>query len=525
MTSRAHWWRTAVFYEIYVRSFAASGQSAVGDLPGIIDHLDHLSELGVDALWLTPFYRSPMADHGYDVSDPRDVDPSYGTLDDLDRLVAQAHARNLRVVVDLVPNHVSVAHPWFVAALAAGPGSPERDRFIFRAGRGANGDEPPNNWPSTFGGSAWTRVADGEWYLHLFAPGQPDLNWRNPEIGEDTERTLRFWLARGVDGFRIDVAHGLFKAAGLPDLPPGPPPDVMADPAVPIPMWNQPEVHEVYRRWRSITDESDRDVVLIGEAWLGDPREQARYVRPDELHLVFNFRLLSADWVLPEMLAAIARSTAELQAVGAPSTWVLSNHDVVRHPTRYGGGAQGQARARAALLLMLALPGAVFLYQGEELGLEEVDLPDEALVDPIWEASGHTERGRDGARVPLPWSGTHPPYGFSASTQTWLPQPMDWADLTVAAQRERPGSMLAFYQQALSARPRTIDPDAAPLIESGDDWLLIAVAGEPGLRCLVNLGAAPMPVPPGEVLVSSADLAAGELPQDAAVWLAGDPTV
>jgi alpha-glucosidase len=513
------WWRTAVFYEIYVRSYADAGGSGVGDLRGIRAHLDHLADLGVDALWLTPFYPSPMADHGYDVADPRDVDPMFGTLADFDDLLAAAHDRGLRVTVDIVPNHYSSAHPWFVEALAARAGSPARERFVFRDGRGPDGAEPPNNWQSTFGGSAWTRVPDGQWYLHLFAPGQPDLNWCNPQVGDDMERTLRFWLDRGVDGFRIDVAHGLFKAAGLPDNPKGLEPDLMSESAEPTGMWNQPEVHDVYRRWRSVCDGYGHDPVLVGEVWIGDAAEQARYVRPGELHLVFNFRLLFSGWEPAEMAQAIERSTEELQSVGAASTWVLSNHDVVRHPTRYGGGEVGRRRARAALLLVLGLPGAAFLYQGEELGLEEVALPDDALTDPIWESSGHTERGRDGCRVPLPWSGDQPPYGFTTGDATWLPQPADWAPVTVSAQSGDDASMLVFYRQALVRRPTTVDV-AAPLTWNRRDRVLdITVAGSPGLRIVVNVGEEPVPLPDGDVVLASDALSDGMLPADAAVWL------
>jgi alpha-glucosidase len=518
--STSPWWRTAVFYEIYVRSYADSGATGVGDLRGIRDHLDHLVALGVDALWLTPFYPSPMADHGYDVSDPRDVDPMFGTLADFDDLLAAAHERGLRLTVDIVPNHYSSAHPWFVEALASAPGSAARERFVFRDGRGDDGAEPPTNWQSTFGGPAWTRVPDGQWYLHLFAPGQPDLNWRNPEVGDDMERTLRFWLDRGVDGFRIDVAHGLFKADGLPDNPAGLEPDLMSESAEPTGMWNQPEVHDVYRRWREICDGYDHEPMLVGEVWIGDAAEQARYVRPDELHLVFNFRLLFSGWKAAEMSEAIERSTEQLQAVGAASTWVLSNHDVVRHPTRYGGGETGRRRARAALLLILALPGAVFLYQGEELGLEEVTLPEEALQDPIWESSGHTERGRDGCRVPLPWSGGLPPYGFTTGGETWLPQPGDWAPLSVAAQQADDTSMLAFYRNALARRPATIDTSAPLTWNRRDDVLDISVAGSPGIRCVLNLGTSPVALPADiEVLLSSDAITDGRLPPDAAAWL------
>jgi alpha-glucosidase len=513
------WWRTAVFYEVYVRSFADAGGSGVGDLRGIHDRLDHLAALGVDALWLTPFYPSPMADHGYDVADPRDVDPMFGTLADFDDLLAAAHQRGLRLTVDIVPNHYSSAHPWFVEALASPPGSAARERFMFRDGRGAGGAEPPNNWQSTFGGPAWTRVPDGQWYLHLFAPEQPDLNWRNPEVGDDMERTLRFWLDRGVDGFRIDVAHGLYKAVDLPDNPAGLAPDLMSESAVPTGMWNQPEVHDVYHRWHAVCDSYAHSPVLVGEVWIGDATQQARYVRPGELHLVFNFRLLFSGWDSAGMRQAIESSTHELLAVGAASTWVLSNHDVVRHPTRYGGDVVGLRRARAALLLILALPGAAFIYQGEELGLEEVDLPDAALQDPIWERSGHTQRGRDGCRVPLPWSGEVPPYGFTTADRSWLPQPADWGPLTVQAQHDDADSMLGFYRSALARRPRTLDT-TAPLIWNRTDGVLdLTVAGAPGIRIVVNLGADPVALPAGDVLLASGPVTDGKLPTDTAVWL------
>jgi alpha-glucosidase len=515
-----HWWRDAVFYEIYVRSFADSTGDGVGDLRGILGHLDHLVGLGVDALWLTPFYASPMADHGYDVSDPRAVDPMFGTLADFDELLRAVHDRNLRLTVDIVPNHFSSAHPWFVEALAAAPGSAARDRFVFRDGRGRHGDEPPNNWLSNFGGIAWTRVPDGQWYLHLFAPGQPDLNWRNPEVGDDMVRTLRFWLDRGVDGFRIDVAHGLFKAEGLPDNPDGLMPDLMADVAPPMPMWNQPEVHGVYRRWRAVCDSYDQDPVLVGEVWLGDAAEQAKYVRPDELSLVFNFRLIFQPWDAIKMGDAIKRSTDELRMVGAASSWVMSNHDVIRHPTRFGGGELGLRRARAALLLILALPGAAFLYQGEELGLEEVELPDADLRDPIWVHSAHVLRGRDGCRVPLPWSGDVPPYGFTTGEQTWLPQPENWASRSVAAETGDAVSMLTLYRAALARRPRTLDLSAPLVVVTNETALDVTVAGNPGIRCIVNFGTEPLELPPGPVVISSTPIVGATLAGDSAAWLA-----
>ena len=407
--SDAPWWASAVFYQVYPRSFADGNGDGDGDLIGLRERLDHLVDLGVDAIWLSPFYTSPMADNGYDVADPCDVDPMFGTLADFDALLEAAHARGIRVTVDSVPNHFSDQHVWFQQALAAGPGSPERARFIFRPGKGAHGELPPNNWPSAFGGPAWTRVPDGEWYLHLFAPEQPDVDWTNPEVAAEFERIWRFWLDRGVDGFRIDVAHGMAKPAGLPDM------DLATLAAHEqreshMPMrddirWDHDDVHEVHRLLRRTLDSYDGDRMAVGEVWVEDDERLARYVRPDELNLAFNFELVVAPWGAESFRKAIESSLTSMSEVGAPCTWVLGNHDVDRPATRYGGGAAGVARARAALLVQLSLPGAAYIYNGEELGLQNVELPDEALLDPTWERSGRTDRGRDGERVPLPWSG------------------------------------------------------------------------------------------------------------------------
>ncbi|BDH56644.1 alpha-amylase family protein [Tsukamurella sp. PLM1] len=398
--------------------------------------------------------RSPMADHGYDVSDPRDIDPLFGSVADMDELIAQAHARRIRVTMDLVPNHTSDQHSWFQAALAAGPGSPERDRYIFREGRGPNGDEPPNNWPSIFGGPAWHRVTEadgtpGQWYLHIFAPEQPDLNWRNEEVFQDLAQTLRFWLNRGVDGFRIDVAHGMSKPDGLPDM------DLVNNQIMDNDendlRFNDPGVHAIHRRIRQVMDEFPGRVT-VGEIWVKDNDRFAEYIRPDELHLGFNFRLAEAEWDAREIREAIDNSLVSVESVNGIPTWTLSNHDVPREVTRFGGGEVGVARARAMILVELALPGTVFLYNGSELGLSNVDLPDEALQDPTWERSGHTERGRDGCRVPLPWQGTLPPYGFSTNAETWLPMPDDWKDLTAEAELEDLDSTLTLYRTAIELR-------------------------------------------------------------------------
>jgi alpha-glucosidase len=514
----ADWWRDAVFYQVYIRSFADGNGDGVGDLAGIRARLPHLAALGVDALWITPFYPSPMADHGYDVADPRDVEPVFGDLAEFDALLAEAHALGIRVTVDLVPNHTSDRHAWFQAALAAGPGSPERARYLFRDGRGPDGAEPPNNWPSVFGGPAWTRVADGQWYLHIFAPEQPDLDFTDPEVVADLETTMRFWLDRGVDGFRIDVAHGMAKPEGLPDMQPMEDTGLLDDHGPGDHRFDDDHVHDVHRRIRTVLDQYP-GTMAVGEVWVTDDDRLARYLRPDELQLAFNFTLLTADWDVDELRDAVVHSLATVAGTPAPACWVLSNHDRPRHVTRYGGGAQGTRRARAAALLQLALPGAAYLYNGDELGMPDVDLPDEALQDPIWERSGHTERGRDACRIPVPWSGTAPSYGFSPRAETWLPMPEGWESLTAAAQEDDPGSVLSLYRAALTLR-RTSPAFAG----EGLDWVpasdgCLAFRRPGGLVCLLNLSGAAVPLPEGRVLLASADTAGGVLPDDAAVWL------
>ncbi|GGZ14440.1 glycosidase [Streptomyces olivaceoviridis] len=538
------WWRQAVVYQVYPRSFADADGDGLGDLRGVTERLGHLAGLGVDALWLSPFYPSELADGGYDVIDPRGVDERLGTLDDFDVLVGEAHRLGLKVVVDIVPNHTSHLHRWFQEALRAGPGSAARERYVFRPGRGAHGELPPSDWQSVFGGSAWRRVPDGEWYLHLFAPEQPDLNWDDEEVRADFRTTLRFWSDRGVDGFRVDVAHGLAKdlteplrdtggigATGeqaLPLVPPGS-----------HPYWDRDEVHEIYRDWRKIFDAYSPPRTAVAEAWVPGAR-RALYARPDELGQAFNFEYLEARWDAEELRDVIAASLVTARAAGASATWVLSNHDVVRHASRLvlpagtdpaawllSGGtapaidtAAGLRRARAATLLMLALPGSAYLYQGEELGLPEVaDLPPEVLQDPIWEQTGHVRKGRDGCRVPLPWTTAGPSYGFGPGPG-WLPQPTSFAAYAVEAQTGTEGSTLELYRSALRLRRKLLQgetltwtPDApAGVLDFGrtETW-----------RNVTNLGTEPVPLPPGEVLLSSGPLPEGRaLPPDTTVWLA-----
>ncbi|WP_435747457.1 glycoside hydrolase family 13 protein [Nocardioides sp. SYSU DS0663] len=536
------WWRHGVVYQVYVRSFADSDGDGVGDLPGITSRLPYLRELGVDALWITPFYTSPQHDHGYDVADYRDVDPRFGTLSDADELVRTAHDLGLRVVVDLVPNHTSEEHEWFRAALAAGPGSPERARYLFRDSPADRPGEPPNNWRSVFGGPAWTRTPDpstgsggpGQWYLHLFDSSQPDLDWRHPEVGEMFVDVLRFWLDRGVDGFRVDVAHGLVKEESLRDQVVGE--DEEPGSGAPVdedhsmvertlrdePMWDQPEVHDVYRRWHQVLAEYPGDRMMVAEAWTQTPESMARFVRPDEMQQSFNFAWLLAPWSARAFADVVTGTLAAVAPVGASPTWVLSNHDVVRHATRYGGGPVGRARARAATLAMLALPGSSYLYQGEELGLEQVDVAPEHRQDPAWLRTRDTDRpdtGRDGCRVPIPWSGEAPPYGFGpGSGQPWLPQPAGWGPLTVEAQAADPDSTLAFYRSALLARRSfaTTAGDEVEMLDLGED--VLAFRRGP-VTVVVNCGAAPVPLPAGELLLASSPVLT-DLPPDTGVWLA-----
>jgi alpha-glucosidase len=517
----APWWRDAVFYQLYPRSFADSGGDGVGDLDGVTARLDYLDQLGVDAIWLNPVTVSPMADHGYDVADPRDVDPLFGGLDALDRLISAAHRRGIKIILDLVPNHTSSAHPWFAEALAAGPGSTARERYIFRDGR-AGGSAPPNNWVSVFGGPAWTRVTEpdgspGQWYLHLFDTEQPDLNWDNPEVFDDVEKTLRFWLERGVDGFRLDVAHGMAKPPGLPDMEYGD--DMLLSHWDSDPRFNHPNVHAIHRGIRTVVDDYP-EAVVIGEVWVFDNARWAEYVRSDELHLAFNFRLVRAKFDAADIRDAIENSLNAAAIENATPTWTLSNHDVDREVTRYGGGALGLDRARAMALVMLALPGTVFIYNGEELGLPNVELPDEVLQDPTWERSGHTERGRDGCRVPMPWSGDAPPFGFSTSADTWLPMPPDWAALTVDSQLADADSTLSLFRRALELRR-----NRAEFVGAEVTWLaappssLMFQRGRGELICVLNTGNRPLRLPNGEPLLSSAALVDGALPPNAAAWL------
>ncbi|GGL88034.1 glycoside hydrolase family 13 protein [Nakamurella endophytica] len=544
----ATWWRQAVVYQIYPRSFADVDGDGLGDLAGITSRVPYLRDLGVQAVWLSPFYPSALADGGYDVDDYRDVDPRLGSLDDFDAMVAALHDAGIKVVVDIVPNHSSDRHSWFREALVSPPGSPERDRYIFRDGQGPDGSVPPSDWESLFGGPAWERVADGQWYLHMFAREQPDLNWDNADVRADFLRTLRFWSDRGVDGFRVDVAHGLAK-----DLTPPLAGTLLPDEPLAggnHPLWDRDEVHDIYREWRSVFDEYDPPRTAVAEAWVHDLR-RARYASPEGLGQAFNFDLLEAAWDAGAFRAVIAHNLAHAEQSGASSTWVLSNHDVVRHATRYGlpevdglptkevarrwlltDGTEpavdvdrGLRRARAATLLMLALPGSAYLYQGEELGLAEVpDLPAAAREDPIYFRTGGAERGRDGCRVPLPWQARAEggeSFGFGPGP-AHLPQPAWFDRYAVDAELADPASTLRLYRQALALRRQLQGAESLEWLESGNPDVL-AFARPGGWQCWTNFGPRPVTVP--------ADLRAGlvlgsgvvdddQLPPETTVWIA-----
>ena len=540
----AEWWRQAVVYQIYPRSFADSDGNGLGDLRGILSRVPYLAALGIDAVWLSPFYPSALADGGYDVDDYRDVDPRLGTLADFDEMTAGLHGCGIRLIVDIVPNHTSNRHAWFRAALAAPKGSPARDRYIFRDGQGPDGAQPPSDWPSMFGGPAWTRVPDGQWYLHLFAAEQPDLNWANREVRDDFLTTLRFWSDRGVDGFRVDVAHGLAKDLSEP-LEPLPARQDPGDRPVPHgahPLWDRDEVHDIYAEWRQVFNEYEPPRVGVAEAWV-HPSRRLRYASPDGLGQAFNFDLLEANWNAGEFLRVIT-DNLDAQQHQASTTWVLSNHDVVRHASRYALPAQdhlsstrhakewllsngtspepdrglGTRRARAATLLMLALPGSAYLYQGEELGLHEVaDIPAELREDPAFRRSGGADKGRDGCRVPLPWTADGPSFGFSSGA-AHPPQPAWFGPLSVEAQEHDSASTLALYRQALSWRRQL---QAAESLEwmPGTNGQVLHFRRPGAWQSVTNFGPGAVPLPPGTVVVASSPLQEGLLPADTTAWI------
>lgn len=542
--SEAEWWRTAVIYEIYPRSFADANGDGIGDLLGVRRRLPYLADLGIDAIWLTPFYPSPLADGGYDISDYRDVDPRLGSLTDFDDLTSAAHTLGIKILVDIVPNHTSEEHPWFREAVAAGPHSEARRRYIFRDGTGPDGDEPPTDWRSHFGGSAWQRVPDGQWYCHLFAREQPDLNWDNPEVREYFLNTLRFWADRGVDGFRVDVAHGLAKDLTEP-LRSQPNLDANLPSDGTDPLYDRTEVHHIYETWRQVFDQYDPPRMAVAETWTPTTSRNHLYGRPTELGQVFDFSLLKSTWNRDQLRSVIDDALTHNREAGGGLTWVLSSHDVPRHASRLAHGDDvdldawllsggtspraderlGLRRARAATLMMLALPGSAYLYQGEELGLPEVtDIPVHLLHDPIYQRTSGALKGRDGCRVPIPWTRSGPSFGFSTGPG-WLRQPDDFASHSVEAQDHVPGSTLEMYRAALAIRR-----GSAALQSNQMTWVdttaeVLAFSRGAGFYCVTNFAANPLPLPVGAtVLVTSAAGAGGnKIPAETAVWIAADP--
>ena len=543
------WWRDAVTYQIYPRSFADSNGDGIGDIEGIRSRLPYLKKLGIDAIWISPWYPSPQHDHGYDVSDYMDIEPDYGTLLDADLLISQAHDLGIKLIIDVVPNHTSNEHKWFKQALASKPGSPERNRYIFRDGKGVNGELPPNNWKAVFGGCAWERVIEadgtaGQWYLHLFAIEQPDLNWENPEVTSHLEDVLKFWLDRGVDGFRIDVAHGMFKEAGLPDVRTDPETTMLGTEHKPF--WDQEGVHDIYRSWRAIFESYPGDRMAVAEAWVSPASRIARYVRHDELQNSFNFEMLTTLWQADQIRAKIDNSIEALAEVGAPTSWVFNNHDVVRSLDRLDLGltnhgdttfsrqgdpsklniARGTLRARSAALMMLALPGGAYLYQGEELAVPEVrDIPEDRLTDPRWKMSGYTDRGRDGCRVPIPWT-SNPvgAFGFSSDdslrpNQAWLPQSDWWGKYSVDSQDGVDGSTLSMYRQALAIRKQEMGLGDGPMewIQAGQEIVAFKRPGD--FACYINFGPAFELPSKSTILIASALISGQTLPTDTAVWV------
>jgi alpha-glucosidase len=542
LTPDVQWWQSAVIYQVYPRSFADGDGDGVGDLAGLINRLPYIASLGVDGIWMTPFQPSPQVDQGYDVSDYCGVDPLFGTMEQFDTLLELAHSLGLRILLDVVPNHCSSEHPLFQAALAAAPGSPERDMFHFVPGprdmsdgggsgaAAAGADTPPNNWQSVFGGRAWSRATPGsatdtDWYLHLFSPEQPDWNWRNPAVGDYFDGVLRFWFDKGVDGLRIDVAHALFKADGLPDSPSegGVVDGLRSNPQVS----DQEEVHEVYRRWRTLAEKYEPHRLLVGEVNL-EPARAARYTRADEMQQAFAFAFVKLGWD-PEAWAAVGNELeAARQLHGATPTWALENHDIVRSVTRFGGGDAGALRARAALVALLGLPGPAYLYQGQELGLPEVDVPAAARVDPMWARGGVC---RDGARVPLPW--TADPalnHGFSiteSAAAPWLPIPAGWGRHAIELQQQDPESSLALVTKALEMR-RLLWKNEVFTADDGGTWRveagnLLVCERSDNFFVAVAMGTESVPLPAGTVLLSVVPLEEdGRLQPNNAAWVLRD---
>ena len=536
------WWRTAVIYQIYPRSFADGNGDGIGDLVGTTARLESLRSLGIDAIWFSPFFKSPQKDAGYDVADYKTIDPLFGTNEEFYDLLAKAHSLGLRIIVDIVPNHSSDQHELFQAALKAAPGSPEREIYIFRNGKGENGELPPNNWESVFGGNAWTRTTNpdgtpGQWYLHIFDSSQPDFNWENPKVTELFEDILSFWLDKGVDGFRIDVAHGLVKEVGLPDVKIG---ATHVVDETEHPFWGQEGVHDIIRGWRKLLNRYE-DRAMCAEAWVLPLSRMAKWVREDEYHQTFNFGYLETPWDRNALEKVVAESLREFGKVGAPSTWVLSNHDTIRHTSKYGvpsiplhgqgigpnseqpDEAMGLRKARAASAFMLGLPGGAYIYQGEELGLpEHTMLEGKYRQDPTWFRTNGEKVGRDGCRVPLPWEANGgPSFGFNTTGKSWLPAPESFKRYARDAQEGVAGSTLELYKRLIKERKEFAMGSGefrfAP--EYSSDSTLAYTNN--GVLVISNFGPDSVNVPAGKLLVTTQhDLTVeGVLEHDQTAWI------
>jgi alpha-glucosidase len=557
MKKNENWWRQAAIYQIYPRSFKDSNADGIGDIKGITSKIDYLKSLSLDAVWLSPFYPSELADGGYDVADYRNVDPRLGTLKDFDKMLKALHKADISVFVDIVPNHSSNMHPWFQEALKSEPGSPARNRYIFRDGRGKNGEIAPSDEISHFAPSAWTRTTNadgtpGQWYMHLFAPEQPDFNWDNREVQLDFLKTLRFWADRGVDGFRVDVAHAMkkdFKRLHIAKKSMNA--FKIAQDGTDI-LFDRNETHEIFREWRQVFNEYNPPRVAVAEAYVHAKRRML-YARPDELGQAFNFDLLGEDFDARRFKKVISDNIRLAKSEGSSSTWVLDNHDRVRHATRYGlpkktnfiewlltdgksaklDRALGLARANAATMMLLALPGCTYIYQGEELGLFEVeDIPEKDLQDPMWfrnvvpqmvkgKVSGlaliHTDKGRDGCRVPLPWNSTKPSFGFGQE-KSHLPQPQWFANHAVDKQDGIKGSTLSLYRDALALRKKLQTSEELEWIPTTNPEVIHFVRPN-GWQCIMNFNAKSYKLPAGKVVLSSAPIVGGKIGANTTVWL------
>ena len=541
-----NWWRQAVIYQIYPRSFKDSNGDGLGDIKGITSKIDYLSSLSLDAVWLSPFFPSALVDGGYDVDDYRDVDPKLGSLADFDEMLAKLHDAGIRIFVDVVPNHSSNLHAWFKEAIAAEPGSAARNRYIFRDGKGASGELPPTDWPSHFAPSAWTHESKmggkhNQWYCHLFAPEQPDWNWDNREIEEDFLKTLKFWADRGVDGFRIDVAHAMKKDLSEPLQSQ---PRYASHKELELAngtnvLFDRNEVHEVYKEWRKLFEQYDPPRVAVAEDNVS-AEGAVKYASTAELGQCFNFELLDANFNANEFKLIIDRALVNAKKAGSSTTWCLNNHDQMRPATKFGllptvdrvnwrnsNGTSspldeklGTQSAVAGSMLIMALPGCTYIYQGEELGLHEVmDIPESEIQDPQYLRNHKIDKGRDGCRVPLPWTKSGSSFGFG-NGGSHLPQPKHFGDYSIEVESADPSSPLSIFRKALALRKTLIAPEDMTWHETGDAQVL-HFSRPNGWNCITNFGRNHYNFEgAGEVIHSSGPLAkSGDLPPATTVWL------